>query len=249
MRRLLIRWINYYVQYYNYITTITGTKQNDRNNKMMQFSLSQSSSRLFLLVVILGSSCMIQSGFCFVERTATTTATTIRNANAYTNASPSKTSLFTTSFDNLRKAFPQNADIVQAGGWYNLEQLSNDPKGALVEFVVDGLKGAASSVQQQQPVDKNEKLQALCLLLYGMGKGFTADAIDGEWDLVFTKQGSKSPSFQKLVGKTETAGRSKNFFDIKKMIFSGDVRFWKWGKVSTTVKVCMYVLLYVQYEL
>ena len=43
------------------------------------------------------------------------------------------------SFDDLRKAFPKDADIVKAGGWNNLERLSKDPKGALVKFVADGL--------------------------------------------------------------------------------------------------------------
>mmetsp|Transcript_20250 Transcript_20250/g.22582 ORF Transcript_20250/g.22582 Transcript_20250/m.22582 type:complete len:192 (+) Transcript_20250:2-577(+) len=82
----------------------------------------------------------------------------------------------------------------------------------------------------------NETIEALCLLLYGMGKGFTAKGIQGDWDLVFTLQGKKSPSFQKIVGRKETVGFSKNYFNIKTMIFSGDIRFWKYGKVETAVK-------------
>ena len=150
------------------------------------------------------------------------------------------------AFDDLRKSFPENPNIVAAGGWNTLEKTlsegGNNPKQALVDLVVDGLKGTTDgAVQPKQGKDAalrlNEKIEALSLLLYGMGKGFSADTIDGEWDLVFTKQGKKSPSFQKIVGTRETAGRSKNFFDIRSMIFTGDVRFWRWGKVSSTVKV------------
>lgn len=145
------------------------------------------------------------------------------------------------SFDDLRKAFPENPNIVAAGGYHHLETLAKaDPKAALVDLVVDGLKGGAAAVQPKTDktaaVRINEKLEALSLLLYGMGKGFSADTIDGEWDLVFAKQGQKSPSFQKLVGKTEKAGKSKNIFDVASMIFHGNVRFWKWGKVSSSVK-------------
>jgi len=142
-------------------------------------------------------------------------------------------------FQTLRKAFPDNADIVKAGGWYNLERLSVDPKQEFVGLIVEGLKSTEDSkVQFGTTYNErdDEKLEALLLLLYGLGKGFEAEKIDGEWDLVFSKQGKKSPSFQKLVGSTEKAGRSKNFFDIVSMTFSGIVRFWKWGKVQTKVK-------------
>jgi hypothetical protein len=182
---------------------------------------------LLLAVVFLGST--IQSGESFAT---TTRKATVANRNSALGA--------TASFDDLRKCFPENADIVGAGGWNNVETLSKqDPKAALVGFVVDGLKGASAAVQPKSNYANsiNEKIEALSLLLYGMGKGFSADAIDGEWDLVFTKQGTKSPSFQKLVGTRETAGSSKNIFDIKAMVFHGDVRFWRWGKVSSSVKV------------
>ncbi len=145
------------------------------------------------------------------------------------------------TFADYRKAFPENPNIVGAGGWNNLEKISqSDPKQALVDFVVDGLKGASKAVEPssaQSVTSINEKLEALSLLLYSLGKGFSADKIDGEWDLVFTKQGAKSNKFQKIVGKQETAGKSKNFFDVASMIFHGNVSFWKWGKVSTSVKV------------
>eukprot|EP00533_Pseudo-nitzschia_delicatissima_P004302 CAMPEP_0116111550 /NCGR_PEP_ID=MMETSP0327-20121206/18505_1 /TAXON_ID=44447 /ORGANISM="Pseudo-nitzschia delicatissima, Strain B596" /LENGTH=245 /DNA_ID=CAMNT_0003604789 /DNA_START=1640 /DNA_END=2377 /DNA_ORIENTATION=- len=143
------------------------------------------------------------------------------------------------SLNELRTAFPKDASIVAAGGWNNIETLAkSDPKKALVDFVVDGLKSADSAVQPTpaNPIRTSEKLEALSLLLYSMGKGFSADAIDGEWDLVYTQQGSKSKTLQKLVGKRETAGKSKNIFDVASMLFHGDVSFWKFWKVSTSVK-------------
>lgn len=143
-------------------------------------------------------------------------------------------------FEKLRKAFPKDASIVKAGGWYNLERLSVDPKQELVGIVTEGLKsteGAKVQFGSMYNSHDDEKLEALMLLLYGMGKGFDSAAIDGEWDLVFTKQGKKSPAFQKVVGSTEKAGLSKNFFDVASMTFSGIVKFWKWGRVGTKVKV------------
>jgi hypothetical protein len=143
-------------------------------------------------------------------------------------------------FRTLQRGFPPDASVVRAGGWHNLERLALDPKGEMVDLVVAGLRSTASSkVQPGRPytMHDDERLEALQLLLYGMGKGFDADLIDGEWDLVFTRQGTKSPAFQKLVGRTETARRSKNVFDIRSMTFGGDVRFWRFGKVSTKVKV------------
>jgi hypothetical protein len=145
-------------------------------------------------------------------------------------------------FQKLRMAFPDDANVVKAGGWYNLERLSVDPKQELVSIIAKGLKSTDDSKVQfgsSYDMHDEEKLEALLLLLYGMGKGFESDTIDGEWDLVFTRQGSKSPTFQKLVGTTETAGRSKNVFDVASRTFSGVVSFWKWGKVGTKVKVRM----------
>jgi hypothetical protein len=179
-----------------------------------------------------------------------TLETTCHDASALTTAlSTAETPyLLTTSiseelaqkFQKLRMAFPDDANIVKAGGWYNLERLSVDPKQELVSIIIEGLKSTDDSkIQFGSSYDTHdkEKLEALLLLLYGMGKGFESDTIDGEWDLVFTKQGKKSPTFQKLVGTTETAGRSKNVFDVASRTFSGVVNFWKWGKVGTKVKV------------
>ena len=144
-------------------------------------------------------------------------------------------------FQTLRKAFPENADVVSAGGWYNLERLSVDPKQEFVGMITEGLKSTDDAqIQFGSMYEKRdtEKLEALLLLLYGMGKGFESDAIDGEWDLVFTRQGKKSPSFQKFVGNKETAGLSKNFFDVASMTFTGLVKFWRGlGKVATKAKV------------
>ena len=157
-------------------------------------------------------------------------------------------------FDAMRTAFPSDANIVEAGGWYSLENLaSENPKQQLVDLIVNGLKGnyeeTTTTNKNGQDDDNNnkiqfstkatstsEKLSGLLLLLYGMGRGFSADLVDGEWDLVFTRQGSKSPSFQKWVGNKERAGFSKNWFDTVTMTFGGLVKFWKYGQVATKVK-------------
>ena len=134
----------------------------------------------------------------------------------------------------MKKALPHNADVVKSGGWYNLEQLSGNPKEELVNLIVGGLKEKKSKVQFAAD---EEKLEALVTLLYAHGKGFEADMVDGDWALVFSRQGRGSPKFQKLVGTREKAGRSMNVFDISSMTFSGDVKVLKKGLVYSKVKV------------
>lgn len=101
-------------------------------------------------------------------------------------------------------------------------------------MIVSGLKEGDSKVEFQSD---SETVEALAILLYAMGKGFEADMVDGEWALVFSRQGKKSPRFQKLVGTKEKAGYTLNTFDIKSMTFSGDVKLLKKGLVHSTVKV------------
>lgn len=136
-------------------------------------------------------------------------------------------------FETLKKTFPQDADVVKSGGWYNMEKLAGNPKEDLVKLIVDGLKEKKAKVQFAAD---EEKLEALVTLLYAQSKGFEADMVDGDWALVFSRQGRKSPRFQKLVGKGEKAGLSLNIFDIKDMSFSGDIKVLKKGLVYSKVK-------------
>ena len=139
-------------------------------------------------------------------------------------------------FQALQKAFPKDYDVVKAGGWYKLQTLAAlDPKEELVNMIVDGLQKEGNKVEFQSD---EETLEALMILLYGKGKGFEADVVDGDWALVFSRQGTKSPRFQKLVGKKEKAGFTLNIFDIRSMTFAGDVKFFKnTALVHSTVKV------------
>jgi hypothetical protein len=74
-------------------------------------------------------------------------------------------------------------------------------------------------------------------LLYAEGKGFDADLVDGEWAAVLSRQGRKSPKFQKLVTRGEAKGSALNTFDIDSMTFDGTVRVLKKGLVYSKVKV------------
>lgn len=142
-------------------------------------------------------------------------------------------------FMNLKKAFPADINPVKAGGWYNLQKLSGDPKTELVTLIVDGLKNDPKDSNKIEFSVNDEKIEALSDLLYASGKGFDADLVDGDWNLVFSKQGSKSPRFQKFVGKGEKAGMTLNVFDIKEMTFWGDVNLLRNKvKVDSKVKVC-----------
>jgi hypothetical protein len=137
-------------------------------------------------------------------------------------------------FATLKKTFPSDASPVKAGGWYNLKKLSGNPKEELVNMVVEGLKNNKSKIEFSV---EDEKIEALSILLYAMGKGFEADLVDGDWAFVFSKQGNKSPKFQKLVGRGEKVRSSMNVFDIKAMTFTGDATVLRKCKIDSKVKV------------
>ena len=66
------------------------------------------------------------------------------------------------SLNELRTAFPKDASIVAAGGWNNIETLAkSDPKKALVDFVVDGLKSADSAVQPSSQASRRRPVRRM----------------------------------------------------------------------------------------
>ena len=113
-------------------------------------------------------------------------------------------------------------------------KLSEDPKGELVKLIVDGLKSQKSKIEAEHD---DEKVEALVSLLYASGKGFEADLVVGDWALVFSRQGKKSPRFQKAIATGEKAGRTLNTFKIKDMTFSGGSKILGKGLVTSEVKV------------
>lgn len=181
------------------------------------------------------------------------TAPSLAVASIETGVSPSTTALtplqLQEKWASIQPALPADINVVAAGGWYNVQTLYaqvKDPKATLVRLIVEGLLQ-----QQQQPTGKNMKnpkvefstsqdketaMNALLILLYSAGKGFEADLAEGEWSLVYSKQGQKSPQFQKVVGRTERAGLTSNTFDTKTMTFSGDATILKKGILSSLVK-------------
>lgn len=124
-----------------------------------------------------------------------------------------------------------------------LKLLSIDPKGFLLQLVVQS---------QQQPkkkrnrsIDANESsnaaaltayLDAIMTLLSAQGKGYEGELVDGDWILVLQRQGSRSPSVQKFVGRGETLGRSVSTFDVKNLQFHGQVQLAK-GFLTVTSTV------------
>lgn len=120
-----------------------------------------------------------------------------------------------------------------------MAKTTQDPKKALVDFIVGG--GTAN------PMRTREKFEALLLLLYSMGKGFSADAIDGEWNMVFAQKG-KSTKFLMENQRTDEddknsllkiVGRSKNIFDSAPMRFYEETSVFKWFLFGKFVKVGM----------
>lgn len=137
------------------------------------------------------------------------------------------------NFAKLRPDLPPTFDVEEVqGGWSTMETLAADPKGALVQIVASlNRKGETAATVSADYLD------AILALLRAQGKGFESNLVDGEWLLVMQKQGSKSPRFQKLVGKGEKPGKSYSDFDVGHGTFSGTVKLLKGlGLVSSTVQ-------------
>mmetsp|Transcript_19703 Transcript_19703/g.57234 ORF Transcript_19703/g.57234 Transcript_19703/m.57234 type:complete len:221 (-) Transcript_19703:637-1299(-) len=124
-------------------------------------------------------------------------------------------SLLARGADVTKLKLPPGFDIEAAGGWSEIERLAADPKSELVSLIVSGLKGSGGNVD----VLSSEKLEMLESLLLNCGKGFGADLVDGEWVSVLSRQGKKSPRFQKLVNKRDKVQNSFANFDISTQTF------------------------------
>lgn len=122
---------------------------------------------------------------------------------------------FTASPIAAKLNLPSDFDAEAAGGWSEIERLATDPKAEFVSLIVSGLKGSGGNTD----VSSSGKLDALLSLLQSRGKGFDADLVDGEWVSVLSRQGSKSPRFQKFVNKRDTVQNSFANFDIKSSTF------------------------------
>jgi hypothetical protein len=131
------------------------------------------------------------------------------------------------NFASFRSNLPSDFSAVQAGGWYAVQQASADPKGLLLQVMQQQLTGDSSTVSVDEQQYSSELLYALVGLLQAQGKGFDSSLVDGDWTLVFQRQGQKSPKFQKLVATKETAGNSDAPFDVSKLEFYGIVRVFK----------------------
>jgi hypothetical protein len=179
------------------------------------------------------------------------TSSSLAAASINTSVSPAVTALTPVQLQekwaSIKPALPADLNVVAAGGWYNLQTLHaqvKDPKAALVQLIVEGLlKQQQTGKSKKNPKvefstsqDKETTINALLILLFAAGKGFEADLVEGEWSLVYSKQGKKSPKFQKVVGRTERAGLTSSNFDTKAMRFSGDATILKKGILSSTVQ-------------
>jgi hypothetical protein len=152
--------------------------------------------------------------------------------------------------------------VVQAGGWYALEQTSTDQLAAqnfvklrpylpanlnvvecggwyaLQQHAADP-KGALIAMVQNRDTHSAQQynLPAITALLQAMGKGFDSNLVDGDWTLLLQRQGGKSPKIQKLVGQAEkTIGSSTANFNVAALEFYGQTKLLKYGLLSSTVR-------------
>jgi hypothetical protein len=147
---------------------------------------------------------------------------------------------------------PDTFNPVEAGGWYNVEQLALNPKGKLVELVVDRLKKvrattaatAASGHDENnkddddddddddnilQPIPE-ESLFALTALLSCQYKGFVnSDLLDGTWNMVYSQPGTIRKYYTRLSSymptTTQKSRRPLEDRGVVTTIFVDDLTF------------------------
>lgn len=114
---------------------------------------------------------------------------------------------------------PTEVNVVKAGGYNNVQKLSTNPKAQLVSLIVNNLRDTGGNG------DYNEegKIDALITLLQDQGKGFASVTVDGEWSAVLSRQGAKSTTSQKFVGKKQKSTSSLSNFEVKAMEFENIV--------------------------
>jgi hypothetical protein len=151
------------------------------------------------------------------------------------------------SLDKIRSNLPKDFVTTDADNSYDdetLQLLSIDPKGFLTQLV-QSLQQQQQKKKRKQSIDANDSsdaaltayLDSIMALLSAQGKGYEGDLVDGDWILVLQRQGRRSPSVQKLVGRGETLGRSVSTFDVKHLQFHGQVKLAKGLlTVSSTVQ-------------
>mmetsp|Transcript_7627 Transcript_7627/g.10861 ORF Transcript_7627/g.10861 Transcript_7627/m.10861 type:complete len:293 (-) Transcript_7627:205-1083(-) len=159
----------------------------------------------------------------------------VANGGWYSVEKRATEELASRNFKLIRSSLPsEKLNPVAAGGWNQLETLAADPKGELVNMIVNGLK--QSKAKRVEFVNGSARIVALCNLLQAQGKGFDSELVKGEWCSVLNIQGKKSPSFQKTVGKGEKAGLSFSNFDTDSMTFNGNVKLiFGQGDLRSTV--------------
>lgn len=87
------------------------------------------------------------------------------------------------------------------------------PKAALAKLVVENLKTDADKLSPALREEKKEEFTRLCDDLWEEYKGFSSDAVKGEWTSVLGLSGKKSRKQQSLVGnRIEKAGTTMGNF-------------------------------------
>ena len=133
------------------------------------------------------------------------------------------------NYQQVSKQLAMN--VVAAGGYAAVQALAADPKGALVQMIVNNNNDPA--LLHITP----ERLTAVVGLLHAQGKGFSSDLVDGEWVSVLNVSSKTSPKRQKFVEKLEQKGQSFSNFNCKEGIFTGNAKLlFGQGDLGSTVK-------------
>merc|ERR1712151_579721 len=104
-----------------------------------------------------------------------------------------------------------DVNSVQMGGWHKLNTLCEDPKGNLIAMLKENID---NEVVNTQDMVMGEDFDTLISILESMGKGYDSELVDGEWLLVFSKNGKKVSRLQKSIRKLYKFGSTYSNFDV-----------------------------------
>ena len=108
-------------------------------------------------------------------------------------------------------------DPVASGGFNRVFKLSEDPKAYLMEALRSSYSGTSGIESATASTAMDVKT---CMdLLAGESKGYDSEKVAGSWVLVYSQNSKKSPSLQKLIGKSEKIGRAFSNFDTSSFTF------------------------------
>ena len=108
-----------------------------------------------------------------------------------------------------------DVNTVAAGGYNTLYNLADGSAKDKLLSTVASMYSDTSKIASAP----TEVIDALVAFLATEGKGYDGDVVDGEWALLYSRSGKKSPKLQKIIGKSEKVKKTFSNFDSSSFKF------------------------------